>query len=179
MIDVLNAFDRYLEERALSFRGTVIGGAALIVMGVVDRATKDVDCLEPRIPEDVVEASREFARSPAGAAMSLREDWLNNGPESLARDLPGGWMDRRVALYSGNRLILTTLGRMDLLRAKLFAYCDRQQDFGDCVALAPTALELATCLPWIVDRDTNPLWPDHVRKSLEALKEELKRGSDA
>ena len=33
MKDVLEEFDGFLEKRGLAFRGTVIGGAALIVMG--------------------------------------------------------------------------------------------------------------------------------------------------
>ena len=78
-----------------------------------------------------------------------------------------------IALYKGKALNLLTLGRMDLLCSKLYAYCDRQQDLADCLALKPNPRELGQCLPWLLQRDANPLWPDHVRVSLNQLKEVL------
>jgi hypothetical protein len=66
-----------------------------------------------------------------------------------------------------------TLGRIDLLRAKIFAFCDRQQDFKDCVALKPTAKELRIVYPWLKERDLNELWPEHARTSLLAIAKEL------
>ncbi len=68
---------------------------------------------------------------------------------------------------------LRTLGRLDLLRTKLYAYCDRQQDLQDCLALKPTASELRSLYPWLRERDLNELWPDHVRRSLAAIATEL------
>ena len=94
-------------------------------------------------------------------------------PGSLVRDLPAGWEKRRVPLFKGKSLKLRTLGRIDLLRAKIFAFCDRQQDFGDCVALKPTAKELRIIYPWLKERDLNELWPKHARTSLLAIAKEL------
>ena len=104
MREVLEAFDRYLGERGLSFEGTAIGGAALIVMGVVDRVTQDVDCLEPPIPENIQKAARDFAKSYPGKGAPLKENWLNNGPASLVRDLPKDWEKRRVGLFKQFKL---------------------------------------------------------------------------
>ncbi len=171
--DVMTAFDEYLAENGLSFNATVIGGAALIAMGVIARATQDLDCLDPSIPEAVKRASREFAKSYSGPAAPLKEDWLNDGPASLKDDLPKGWRDRTVPLFEGKAFVLRTLGRMELLCTKLFAYCDRQQDLQDCEALKPTRAELAECLPWVIERDAHPQWPDHVKTSLKALAERL------
>jgi hypothetical protein len=39
----LEAFDRYLTRRALRFEGVVIGGSALVLMGVIHWNTRDVD----------------------------------------------------------------------------------------------------------------------------------------
>jgi hypothetical protein len=169
MKDVLAAFDKFLEERDLRFRGTVIGGAALIMMGIIDRATKDVDCLEPALPNNIKDAAREFGARYKGPGAPLHDEWLNNGPESLIRDLPKGWEKRRISLFKGRRLKLLTLGRIDLLRAKIFAFCDRQQDYQDCLAMKPTARELRTVYPWLKDRDLNELWPEHARRSLKAI----------
>lgn len=173
MKDALTAFDQFLEKEDLSFSATVIGATALIVMGVIDRATVDVDCLKPAIPADVARAARRFAKAYKGPDGPLREDWLNNGPEDLKRDLPKGWEQRTTPLFTGKRLKLTTLGRSDLLRSKLFAYCDRQQDLKDCIALKPTTAELRVCLPWLEQRDANPDWPEHVRRSIYYLAERL------
>jgi hypothetical protein len=173
MKNALFAFDQFLEKEDLTFSGTVIGATALLVMGVIDRATVDVDFLAPMIPDSIAKAARTFAKRYQGPESPLREDWLNNGPESLIRDLPAGWEQRVVPLYQGSRLQLTTLGRLDLLRSKLYAYCDRQQDLEDCIALKPTAKELNTCLPWLKERDAHPKWPEHVARSLQVLAKRL------
>lgn len=156
----------------LRYHAVIIGGAALILLNVTSRATRDVDCLDPAIPIAVKKASVEFARLFI-RQFGLGEDWLNNGPESLKLELPEGWQDRAVPLYTGQALSLLTLGRMDLLSSKLYAYCDRQQDLADCLALRPQPHELEQCLPWLLLRDANPLWPDHVRVSVTQLKEML------
>jgi hypothetical protein len=39
----------------------VISGAALNLLGVVSRLTKDCDILHPEIPNEIAEASRGFA----------------------------------------------------------------------------------------------------------------------
>ncbi len=173
MKDVLTAFGVYLEERNLHFEVTIIGGAALLAMGVIDRATQDVDCLDPDIPREILDASVAFAQTYAGTGAPLREDWLNNGPKDLRGDLPAGWRDRIVSLHKTKGIRIRTLGRPDLLKTKLFAFCDRQKDEQDCVALAPTAKELHESLPWVVERDGNPLWLEHVRTSLQALAERI------
>lgn len=168
MTEAIVAFDQYLGSKGLSFTGTIIGGAALIVMEVLDRATQDIDCLDPKIPDEIKQASVAFAAETADE-LALKDDWLNNGPARLQDDLPKGWKKELVQIYEGRNLSLYTLGRLDLLRSKLFAYCDRQQDLEDCEALKPTVAELHACLPWLVDRDANPMWPAHVRTSLVRL----------
>ena len=173
MKDVLIAFGEYLEAEGLCFDVTIIGGAALLAMGIIDRATQDVDCLDPDIPKVIHDASIAFAKSYQGVGSPLREDWLNNGPRDLRNDLPAGWRHRTVSLHKANGIHVRTLGRPDLLKTKLFAYCDCQQDEQDCLALAPTHDELRESLEWLQERDGNPLWPDHVLTSLQALAERL------
>jgi hypothetical protein len=72
--------------------------------------------------------------------------------------------------------VLSTLGRPDLLKSKLFALCDRGTDLPDCLALAPTAEELADCVPWLEVRDGNELWPEHVRTTVADLARRLGHG---
>ena len=168
--DTLQAFDLYLIKKDLTFDGVIIGGAALILLGLIERATQDVDCLDPTLPESIKRASIEFAKS---SGSGLKEDLFNNGPESLKHDLSPTWKADLQTLYEGTSLRLYTLGRLDLLRSKLYAYCDRQQDLQDCLALKPSLEELQEIRPWLIERDANPLWPDHVEASLSYLAKEL------
>ena len=83
-IKTIEAFDRFLHDRGLRFDGVVIGGAALSLLGVVSRPTKDVDILVPRIPPEIAVAARAFAAKIRAIGEILHDDWLNNGPASLA-----------------------------------------------------------------------------------------------
>jgi hypothetical protein len=76
----LLAFDQYLAERRLQFDAVVIGGAALNLLGVVSRLTKDCDILHPEIPNEIAEASRGFAIEIRAKGGTLQDNWLNNGP---------------------------------------------------------------------------------------------------
>lgn len=171
--ETLSAFDRYLSERALRFGGVIVGGAALNLLGIVLRPTKDCDVLHPMLPEEIQAAARAFAAERRRHGEGLQDDWLNNGPAAFAKQLPGAWERRLQAAFSGVALELRSLGREDLLRAKLFALCDRGLDLADCLALAPAAGELAALLPWVAEQDLNPAWPAHVRATLADLGKRL------
>lgn len=84
---VIPAFDAFLAARGLRLDAIVIGGTALNLLGVVRRETRDCDILAPPITEEILAAARAFAAEWRAAGEVLRDDWLNNGPESLARNL--------------------------------------------------------------------------------------------
>jgi hypothetical protein len=126
----------------------VIGGAVLNLLGVVSRPTQDRDILDPQLPAEVQEAARGFAVEVRARGEILQDNnWLNNGPAMLAKQLPGGWRAQLQPAFKSRALVLEALGWLDLLRSKLFALCDRGLDVGDCVALGPSAEELASVLP--------------------------------
>jgi hypothetical protein len=166
-------FDRFLAARGLKFEAVIIGGAALGLLGVTFRETRDCDVLHPALPEKVAAAAREFASQ---RDQPLDADWLNDKPSSLTRDLPDGWEQRLQMVFHGQAIVLRTLGRMDLLRSKIFALCDRGIDIGDCIAMAPSPTELKEILPCLEERDGNPLWPNHVREVVEDLRKRLGHG---
>ena len=165
----LLAFDRFLAARGLRLEAVVVGGAALNLLGVVARPTKDCDILHPALPTAIAEAARAFAAEVRAHGEVLADDWLNNGPATLVAQLPPGWLDRLQPAFAGTALLLRTLGREDLLRSKLFALCDRGLDLGDCIALAPTRDELRVLRPWLDQQDGNPDWPAHVAATLDDL----------
>lgn len=166
-------FDKHLSSKGLSFDGIAIGGTALNLLGVVIRETVDCDILDPEIPEEIKTAAIEFAKNQRAKGNALLDKWFNNGPSSLVPSLPKGWQERLVELYSGSALTLLTLGRSDLLKTKLYAFCDRGEDLQDCLGLSPTRDELLGSLAWVQFQDGNPMWPDHVKEKLSELAREL------
>ncbi len=172
----IEAFDRHLLRPGLRFEGVVIGGSALALMGVIQRPTRDFDILVPALPRAIASAARDFAKAQRQAGVDLQDDWLNNGPMQLGEVLPAGWRERVQRIFEGQALVLGTLGRSDLLKSKLFALCDRGTDQPDCIALAPTAEELAECIPWLELQDGNELWPAHVRATVADLARRLDHG---
>jgi GTP cyclohydrolase II len=169
----LQAFDAFLVARGLRLDAVVVGGAALELLGVVARTTRDCDILHPSLPPAILEAARDFAVAQRAHGEALDEDWLNNGPEQLAQALPPGWEQRTQPAFSGVALVLRAPGRMDLLRTKLFALCDRGTDLRDCLALAPLRDELEEARAWVERQDGNPDWPEHVRAVLGDLARRL------
>jgi len=173
----LAAFDRYLADRHLALEAVVVGGTALNLLGVITRQTRDCDILHPALPPEILAASRAFAVGVTAAGGKLKEDWLNNGPASLAPLLPAGWERRLQEAFRGQVLVLRSLHRSDLLKSKLFALCDRGLDLPDCLALAPTAAELAEAIAWLEPQDLHPGWPAHVRATLGDLAQRLGHGA--
>lgn len=167
--EMVQKFDSYLHEKDLQFEAVVIGGAALNLLGVVSRFTRDCDVLDPKIPAEILVAAKEFAARIRSQGGTLRDDWFNNGPESLKRTLPKTWQGNLQVLYTGQALRLHTLGRSDLLKSKLFALCDRGTDRDDCIRLNPTKNELVEALPWVRDQDANVDWPQHVDDTIAEL----------
>jgi hypothetical protein len=100
----LLAFDQYLAERRLQFHAVVIGGAALNLLGVVSRLTKDCDILHPEIPNEIAEASRGFATKVRTKGGTLQDNWLNNGPSSLSSHLPPRWEERLQTVFAGTAI---------------------------------------------------------------------------
>ena len=80
---LLPQFDKFLAAKGLFLEITVIGGAALQLLGVIKRATKDCDVVDQKLSDEILAIAKEFA-----AENDLPADWLNNGPTSLLEELP-------------------------------------------------------------------------------------------
>jgi hypothetical protein len=169
----IEGFDQHLVAVGLRLDAIVIGGSALALLEVITRETRDFDILAPALDPAVADAARAFAAKQRRLGVVLMDDWLNNGPMQLGDVLPAGWRLRVRVAYEGDAVRLDTLGRADLLGTKLFALCDRGTDLTDCLALAPTAEEIAEALPWVAYQDANPDWPAHVAATLADLQRRL------
>jgi hypothetical protein len=124
----------------------VIGGSALTALGLVRRATRDVDILaiadngELRLAEPMPQALLA-ARAAVAADFGLAENWLNAGPTDLLKwGLPEGFMSRVVTEFYGAALVVHFAGRLDQIHFKLFAMVDQGggRHEADLRALSPT-----------------------------------------
>lgn len=172
-LKIIELFDKYLHGKGKTFEAICVGGTALNLLGVISRETQDCDILDPRISQDIKELSKEFAAEVTKSGIDLKNDWLNNGPASLSRDLTGDWKAKIQIAFQGDAITLYTLGRLDLIKSKVFALCDRAIDRDDCLKLHPTRLELEEILPWLTQQDANLMWPEHVKETLSELAKEL------
>lgn len=161
----IEAFDDYLAARGESFDAVIVGGAALNLLEVTSRVTRDVDVLKPN---SLLKNIRTHAQAFA-SEKNLPKDWLNTGPADLVSHLPNGWETRTRTVFSGQSLSLSTLGREELLMSKCWAYCDRERDLDDIVAMRPTKNEIQKITEWLKPLDTNPQWPEFVEDRMQRL----------
>lgn len=170
------AFDAFLHERGLRFEAVVIGGSALVLLGLITRTTVDVDVIDPRVPDHVLSAAEAFAASQVGRELGIVSGWLNSKAHEFVGvygGLPEGWRSRLVPLWSGKALVLRTLARLDLLATKLVAFVDRGTDAADLEALRFTGEELTSCWSFVRAYDGNPKWPAYAKARIEGLAQEL------
>lgn len=106
-------------------------GSALSALGLVRRATRDVDVLavaengQLRLAEPLPDALLA-ARAAVAADFGLPDNWLNAGPTDLLRwGLPEGFMSRVVARSYGTALVVDFASRLDQIHFKLFAMVDQ------------------------------------------------------
>jgi hypothetical protein len=162
--EVLVALADQLEQRDAAFELVVIGGSALLALGLVHRTTRDLDIVavvdggELRsarpLPPVLEEAAARVARD-----FGLSTDWLNPGPTDLIRwGLPEGFLSRVVTRRYGAALGVHFAGRVDQIHFKLYAMVDQGggRHEADLRALQPTEQELLTAARWTVTHDPSP-----------------------
>ena len=149
----------------------VLGGAALNLLGIVERVTTDVDILafvhsdggetlgplleppEP-LPAPLVRAARTVARD-----LDLASDWLNTGPALQWRSgLPQG-LEQRIQWHRYDALQVGLVDRFDLIFFKLFAAADEvgteSVHYQDLLALKPNIEELEAAVAWVKTQDAS------------------------
>ena len=171
---IIQEFDQFLKNKSLSFEGIAVGGTALVLLGAITRATRDLDLLDETIPESILKAAEAFSR-----VHGLDSNWLNNGPAEDTKSLPKAWQGRLASLFEGEALRLLTLHRSDLIKTKCWALCDRPgQDLEDLLGLKPTVEELLEARNWLLPLDGNPEWPEWVNKQMKKVCELAERSTD-
>lgn len=169
--DALRRVGELLSYEGHSYAIVILGGAALNLLGIVERPTSDVDILafasdegaksrllheppEP-MPAPLREAIRNVARD-----LDLDPAWMNTGPALQWRaGLPPALADR-VQWRGYDSLYVGLVARYDLIFFKLFASADapspRSVHYRDLLALRPTPDELSSAAEWVRTQDVAP-----------------------
>jgi hypothetical protein len=150
-----------LDERHAPISVLVIGGSSLLLLGIIERPTADVDVVgfstatgyrkADRLPQSLDDAVRDV-----GEALGLGPRWFNTGPAGLVDfGLPPG-LESRVTIKRHGALELHLPAAEDLVCFKLYALVDqteRSKHFADLHALAPTRDQLLRAARWTRTHD--------------------------
>ena len=156
----------------------IIGGSALITLGIVSRTTKDVDIMAGVDPERGLVDPRPLSEALRSAAdkvareLQLDPHWLNTGPaDQVLAGLPEGFLSRLTRHDYGTCLTIYYPDRFDLIHLKLFAIMDQGpgRHVSDLQALKPTEEELLQAARWVLTQDAGEVFPQIVRNTLTAL----------
>ncbi len=177
LVEALEALGGLLASRGEEQDLVLTGGGALLLLGAIDRPTKDLDVVarvdggrlvraEP-LPEALTSAVLDVA-----AALGLPDDWLNAGPAALLDlGLPDGFADRlKVLRYEA--LTIRLASRRDQVAFKLYASVDQgplSRHFADLKRLAPTKEELVSSARWCRTHDPSDGFRQMVIQALAAL----------
>jgi len=160
--EALELAGSYLEDRGITVELVGIGGSALLLLGIIERPTQDLDLIA------VVESGRYLklselppalkeTRDAVAAHLDLAPDWINTETcDVMDHGLPDGFATRSVTQTYGS-LTLRLASRFDQICLKLHAAADRGDSEGkhaqDLKALSPTTEELLTAARWAQTHD--------------------------
>jgi len=160
--EALSTLGHLLQGRGEAHDLVIIGGGALLLLGLIERPTKDLDAVarvagdrwlraEP-FPAGLTRAVKDVA-----AALDLEDDWLNPGPAGLVDlGLPHGF-EERASVRAYGALTIRLAAVEDLVALKLYAaadhWPDRSRHLADLRRLQPTPEALVTAARWCRTHD--------------------------
>lgn len=160
--DALHTLGALLHHRAAPTGLVLVGGGALVLLGLIERSTRDLDVVARVDTGALAEAEPlppglQAAIAEVAAALDLAPDWLNTGPASLLwLGLPAGFAQRAHRRRYG-ALEVWLADRFDQVHLKLDAAADhwpgRSRHLADLLALRPTAGELREAAAWCRSHD--------------------------
>ena len=173
----LETLGAILKDRSIPYELLAVGGSALLLLGLIDRPTGDLDIIAllesgafrklDELPGPLSEASRQV-----GDALGLAKNWINTGPASLMdHGLPDGFEGRVVTRQYGG-LCLNLPAREDQICFKLYAAVDRgpnDKHFEDLKKLSPTDAELVFAARWTVTHDPSEAFRGELSKCLSVM----------
>ena len=177
--EALSALGAFLEEaKAEPESFVLIGGSALLALGLISRTTRDADIMagvdlheglvDPRPMSDALRA----AAHRVAREYDLDENWLNTGPaDQMLAGLPEGFLERLTPRIFGPQLTIHLPDRYDLIHLKLFAAVDQGmgRHVTDLSAISPTDPELLAAARWVLTQDGGEVFPAIVRDALKQM----------
>jgi hypothetical protein len=173
----LSALGELLESRGLEYRLAGVGGGAMLLLGLLDRPTNDLDLVaqveeDGTVGVDPLPAPLREAITDVARALDLPANWLNPGPASLMDlGLPAGFLERaHVRRYGSLEILLAD--RFDQIHFKLYASVDqgpRSKHFADLRALQPNHEELLCAARWARTHDPSEGFRTELVKALETF----------
>lgn len=175
--ELLSALAEQLAADGEPIELVVIGGSALLALGLVERATHDVDVVallsdgdlvrpDP-LPDWLVRARDRVARD-----FALPSDWLNAAPGALLDfGLPAGFVNRLEHRRYGEFLTVHFASRLDQVHFKLYALVDQGagKHESDLRALRPAPDELLQAARWTQTHDRSEGFREELAKALAYL----------
>lgn len=175
--ETLSALGEQLADIGSRYEIVVVGGSALLALGIVARTTRDVDVVALVDSEKLLSAQPlpeelQLAAQRVGRDLGLEEGWFNSVAGHLF-DLgfPAGFWERVVTKRYGEALTVHFANRTDLIHFKLYAMADglNPKHETDLRVLDPTQHELMEAAVWATTHDPSPAFGGLMRKALEAL----------
>lgn len=173
-LDLLGAL---LKERGSTIGVLVVGGSSLLLLGILERPTADIDVVGYATPSgyvraDSLPAALAEAVSDVGQTLGLGAAWFNTGPAGLIDfGLPEGLADRvAVRTYGGLEVHLPA--HRDMVCFKLYAAVDqgeRSKHYSDLVALDPMDDDLLRAARWTRTQDPSPGYLSELLRILALL----------
>lgn len=154
-----------------------IGGGSLVLLGYIDRATKDLDLIA------IMESGRMVSAKPlpkgflkeigeVGMALEIGESWINGDPTLLLEaGLPEGF-EKRLTVRKYEGLTIHFAGRFDHICFKLYAAIDQgptSKHFVDLKQLNPTYNELLQAKKWCLTQDVSLEFSQTLKQVLSVL----------
>src|SRR5678809_381723 len=181
VVRALETLGAVLEHRGERHEVVLIGGSSLMLLGLIARATRDVDVLAlvrngslvsgVPLPEGLRRAVEDVARD-----LGLDRDWLNSGPTRLLDfGLPTGFLERCETRKFGG-LAARIASRFDQVHLKLYAATDqgeRSKHFDDLSQLEASREELLAAGRWCRTQDPSPGFRVMLHQTLASLGQEV------
>lgn len=173
----LQTLGEVLQARGHEFDLAVVGGGGLLLLGLIERPTKDLDVValvssegfvsaDP-LPDPLATAVRDVAE-----LLGLDDQWVNCGPTDLLRfGLPDGFARRAITRKYGS-LTVRVASRRDQIFCKLYAAVDsgpRSKHVADLRKLNPSDEELIDAAKWSRSHDPSEGFGRLLHSALTAL----------
>ena len=174
----------------------VLGGAAISLQGIVDRATSDVDILAFTVdgrpgtalcpPPSELPAELRRAAGSVARDRGLDADWLNSvAALQWKQGLPEGLSSRLHWTHFGPATLplvgldVGLVDRSDLVTFKLYAAADhattRSVHYRDLLALAPSFTQLEAAAEWVKSQNASPDYLKVVDDLVAHVRKQLRR----